>query len=407
MRSFQFITAVVIALAVTSLTSVFATDWRQFRGTDFKGTAEGKPPVAFGEVKDGKPESLKWHVKLPGRGPSSPIVVGDKVIVTCSGGLKSDRIFVLAFDAKSGDELWRRQFWATGRPYSHPTSANAAPSPASDGKHIYAFYSSNDLVCLDLDGNLVWYRGLTYDYPKAANDVGMSSSPVVIDDVVLVQVENQGDSFIAGIDKLTGETKWRKERPAGAAWGSPVTVNVDGKSAALFINGAGCTCVNPSTGDEYWQMNGGGSTVSSATPDGALVYAPIDGIACLDLTDPTTQKVVWQNNKLRASNTSPILYEGKMYMLSSRGVLVCADPKNGEQLWQHRVQGSFWGTPVIANGYLYAFSDAGMSTIVKLGDTPENVSEHDFGEPILGTPAISGNAIFVRGDSSLFKIATE
>ncbi|MEZ6108579.1 MAG: PQQ-binding-like beta-propeller repeat protein [Pirellulaceae bacterium] len=106
-----------------------------------------------------------------------------------------------------------RRFWATGRPFSHPTSANAAPTPVSDGERIYAFYSSNDMVCLTLDGDLVWYRGLTFDYPKAANDVGMASSPVIAGDVVVVQIENQGDSFVAGIDRLTGETRWRHAAP--------------------------------------------------------------------------------------------------------------------------------------------------------------------------------------------------
>ena len=154
---------------------------------------DAQPPAEWSETKN-----VAWKVELPGRGPSSPIVVGDRVIVTCSSGVKQDRLHVLCFDAKDGKRLWERQFWATGRTLSHPASANAACTPASDGKLIFAFYSSNDLACLDLDGNLKWFRGLAYDFPHAGNDVGMSSSPLVVGDVVVAQVECQGDSFAAG-----------------------------------------------------------------------------------------------------------------------------------------------------------------------------------------------------------------
>ena len=110
---------------------------------------------------------------------------------------------MVAIDQHTGKQRWRRSFWATGRTYTHPTSSNAAPTPVSDGQYIYAFYSSNDLACLDLSGNLMWYRGLAHDYPKAGNDVGMASSPAIAGDVVVVQIENQGDSFASGIDRLS------------------------------------------------------------------------------------------------------------------------------------------------------------------------------------------------------------
>jgi outer membrane protein assembly factor BamB len=161
-----------------------AADWAQFRGP--AGTsvaADAKLPTSF-NVADN--QNVAWRADLPGRGPSSPIVIADRVVVTCSDGPLQEKLIVACFDAKSGKSLWRRQFWATGRTYSHPDSANAAPTPASDGKRIYAFYSSNDMVCLDLDGNLQWFRGLAFDYPKAGNDVGMASSPVVVDDTVVV-----------------------------------------------------------------------------------------------------------------------------------------------------------------------------------------------------------------------------
>ncbi len=197
-----------------------AADWPQFRGADSNSVSgDAQPPTEWSETKN-----VAWKVELPGRGPSSPIVIGDRVVVTASSGVKQDRLHVLCFSAADGHRVWERQFWATGRTLSHPSSANAAPTPASDGHLIFAFYSSNDLACLDLDGNLQWFRGLAYDFPHAGNDVGMSSSPVVVGDVVVAQVECQGDSFAVGIDKATGETRWRVDRPHEASWASPVVV---------------------------------------------------------------------------------------------------------------------------------------------------------------------------------------
>jgi outer membrane protein assembly factor BamB len=120
---------------------------------------------------------------------------------------------------------------------THPSSANAAPTPASDGHAIFAFFSSNDLVALDLDGNLLWYRGLAFDYPTAGNDVGMSSSPAVVDGVVVAQVENQGESFAAGLDAQTGVTRWKIPRPHAASWASPVVMRdaASGAPAAVLL----------------------------------------------------------------------------------------------------------------------------------------------------------------------------
>ena len=215
LRSYQTLFS-VLALSVVCLLT--AADWRQFRGNDNTNVSTEKNiPITWSDT-----ENTAWKIPLPGRGASGPIVIGDKVVLTCSSGPKQQRMHVVCFHTDTGKQLWHRQFWATGRTLAHPSSCNAAPTPASDGERIYAFYSSNDLVCLDLEGNLIWYRGLTHDYPAAGNDVGMSSSPLVIGKTVIVQVENQGDSFAAGINTATGETRWRKSRDRVANWASPV-----------------------------------------------------------------------------------------------------------------------------------------------------------------------------------------
>ena len=231
------------------MTSPSAADWPQFRGFQSNSVSRDKQPPVWSET-----ENIAWKAELPGRGVSSPIVVNNRVVVTCSSGVNQDRMHVVCFDAASGKQLWERQFWATGRTLTHSLSANAAPTPASDGKLVFAFYSSNDLACLDLDGNLKWFRGLAHDYPSAGNDVGMSSSPVVIGNTVIVQIENQGDSFAAGIDTATGETRWRIDRDRLASWASPIAMR--GKTPAedvvLLQSANFLTAHDPRDGKQLW-----------------------------------------------------------------------------------------------------------------------------------------------------------
>ena len=151
------------------------------------------------------------------------------------------------------------------RTFSHPASAIAAPTPASDGERIYAFFSSNDLICLNLDGDLQWYRGLSHDYPKAGSDVGMASSPVVINGTVVVQIENQGNSFAVGINSLSGETRWRVPRAPTANWSSPAVLPGKGKrkTAVLLQSPGGMTGHDPVTGNQLWKLEESFSTVVS------------------------------------------------------------------------------------------------------------------------------------------------
>ncbi len=192
-----------------------AADWLGFLGNGGNAYAPGsQPPAEFKVADDDKPaQNIAWRTPIAGRAVSGPIAVGNKVFTTSSSGIEQRWCEVACVDNATGKLLWSRKVKATGRPYCHPTSANAAPTPCSDGERVYAFFSSNDLVCYDLDGNLQCYRGLAYDYPKAGNDVGMSASPVVTGGVVVVQSESQADSFAAGIDAKTGITLWQKNDP--------------------------------------------------------------------------------------------------------------------------------------------------------------------------------------------------
>lgn len=387
--------------------AVHAGDWRQFRGSDTSAVADTEAPP----TKWSANENVAWQVDLPGRGLSSPIIVGDRVFVTASSGYRQERLHVLAFDVASGELVWERQFQATGRTGTHPKTSVAAPTPASDGTRIFAFFSSNDLVCLDLDGQLLWYRGLTHDYPNVSNSLGMSSSPVVIGETLVVQAENDSQSLAFGINTATGESRWTQERPKKANWTSPIILSTDGGQTGVVVlqSSTGLHAIDPLSGEVKWTYADGASTIPSSVAAGGIVYAPSNGITAIKpLADSAGPEIVWTTGRVRPGTASPLVYNGKLYTLNNAGVVVCASLDNGDVAWQLRLEGPFSGSPVAAAGYLFAVNEKGMGFVVKPGENEgEIVSENDLGETILCTPAIADNAIFVRSDSKLWKIAAK
>jgi outer membrane protein assembly factor BamB len=407
MTRYIVLTLVIAVLLVAPVRS----DWRAFRGgvNNFAAPSE-RVPVQW-NTTPGNEQNFAWKIDLPGRGPSSPIVVGDKVIVTCSDGYQETRMHILGFDARTGEKLWHRTCWATGRTFCHPTTSNAAPTPASDGQAVYAFYSSNDLVCVDLNGNFRWFRGLAHEDPKAGNDVGMASSPVVVGDTVIVQVESQGSSFAMGINKNTGETRWRIDRPASSNWSSPVVLGDPQGSTAVVIlqSRLGLSALTPDTGKELWRFECSGSSISSSVADieKRLILVPAGGILALKMpTAGETPTKLWHSNKLRLSTVSPVLCAGRVYTIKSPSILVCGDATTGEIVWQLRLKGQTWSTPVIAGDHLYAINRDGLAQVVRLGaEEGVLVFTYDFGETIDATAAVSDGAYYVRSDRHLWKIA--
>jgi outer membrane protein assembly factor BamB len=390
--------------AFTLMVSAAWADWRQFRGNLVNGLAE--KPAAPKSLAD-----IAWKSELPGRGLSGPIVVGEHVIVTSSSGIDQNRLHVQSFDARSGEEEWHRQFWATGRTMCHDKMCVATPTPASDGERIFAFYSSNDVICLDLQGNLLWYRGLTYDYPNASNSLGMASSPVVVDDTLIVQVESDAEAFAVGLDTTNGLERWKIERPRRANWTSPVVLEPsdDLPGAVLLQSSRGVQAVDPKTGKQLWKYTEGASTIPSSVAMGQVVYVPSHGITALRPNpESESPEMLWRAGHLAPGTASPFLFEGRLFVLNSSGALTSADTKDGKRQWQLRLKGPFSGSPVGAGGKIYFFSEDGLAQAVLPGEKKgEIVEEYDLKETILCTPAISDGAIFVRSDRHLYKIASE
>lgn len=332
--------------------------------------------------------------------------------MTASSGANQDRLHVLCFDVSDGRRLWERQFWATGRTITHPQSANAAPTPASDGRAVFAFFSSNDLAALDLEGNLLWYRGLAHDYPRIGNDAGMASSPLVIGKAVVVQTESQGGAFVFGIDTQDGTTLWRHDRERLASWTSPIaTGDRSAASTAVLVQSTTClNCLDPAIGKELWNYSAACDGISSSCSADGLVFLPSQGMTALRSSpgshDP---EIVWKSNQLQPGAASPIASGGKLYLINRSGVLIVADCASGSVLSRTRLEGSFWSTPVLCGKHLLAFNhEDGIGQVVELGEGPDSVrvvARLALGERIQASPAVARGAVYIRSDHHLWKLA--
>ncbi|MFN3191216.1 MAG: PQQ-binding-like beta-propeller repeat protein [Aureliella sp.] len=405
----QTIYALAICVFIVNTTRA-DSDWPGFLGPGGNPVSSSSLPTEFRvSSEDQTAEHIGWRTELPGRSVSGPIVVDGKVITTSSGGIEGRWMYTTAVDQKTGDVIWQRSARSTGRPYCHPSSANAAPTPCTDGKHVYSFFSSNDLICYDLSGNLKWFLSLTDIHPLAGNDVGMSASPAVGGGVVVVTVECQADSFAAGIDAETGEVLWDITRPSKANWCSPrIRIDESGKGIALLQGSRELQAVELTSGQSIWSKELGGSSVVTSLVAGDTIYLPGRGVSALKspsaFAEPTES---WNSNRLSPGSASLVATKFGLIGLKRPSILVCCD-ESGEQKWNVRLKdvGQVWATPVVADDQLYLFSMSGKCLTVKLTDeAAEVVATSELGEEVLGSPAVVDGAMYVRSVDALWKIS--
>jgi outer membrane protein assembly factor BamB len=283
----------------------------------------------------------------------------------------------------------------------------AAPTPVTDGKHVFALFATQDLVALDRDGNLLWYRSLVGDYPTVGNNVGMACSPVLWQDVLIVDVTNVGEAFAAGIDKFTGQNIWRVNRPREINWPTPLLIEVNGKTQVLFQDSGGLSAHDPKTGQKLWKHDAKLASIASPTFGDGMVFAPGGKFLAIGPGGAGKEPALaWQSNKLSTSYGAPLVYQGKVYTLAFKGVLRCADAKTGEALWDLRLDGDFAASPVAGDGKLYLTSEEGATFVV---DTAKKsvIHTNHVSDKVLATPAIANGAIYLRSDGWLYCIGNK
>jgi outer membrane protein assembly factor BamB len=394
----RVLTALIVLLASGW---ALAGDWPQFRGPNGNGIG----------TDTGLPESwsptdnLKWKAPLPGRGLSCPVIVGNRLFVTASSGMAMTRLHVLGYDADSGERLWERQFWATGQTLCHPKTCMAGPTPVTDGKHVWCLFATNDLICLNAAGDVEWYRSLSADYPLMTNHVGRAASPVLFEDLLIVPLENQGASYLVGIDAKTGVNRWKVERPLENNWTTPVFAQRNGRTEVVLQGMRVLTGFDPRTGDKLWEVEDDGLfTIPSPVVAGDLVLAASRGMIAVKPAANGAAPVAWKSIKLSSGTPSPLVVDGRVYTL--RGdILVCGDLADGKVLWDQRLKGPFSASPVFADGKIFAVNEEGLTAVVQPGKEAKVLSTNDLKDTILATPSIANGSLYLRSDKFIYRIA--
>jgi outer membrane protein assembly factor BamB len=426
-------------------------NWPSFRGQYAAGVAEDQNlPLHWDATKN---EGVRYKVAVPGLAHSSPIVFGDRIYLTTavsseesasfkpglygSGDASSDRSVhewqVICLDKNTGEILWQKTA-TKGQPKDkrHIKATYANSTPATDGEHVVAFFGSQGVFCLNAEGEILWQRDLgrldvgAYDLPSY--EWGSASSPIIHDGKVFVQCDTQNDSFLVALDVKTGETIWNTPRDELPSWGTPtVYPGGEGKRAELIINGSNfIRGYDPATGKELWRL-GGSSKITAPTPvfsgdlfivaSGRSPERPIFAIRAgaegdITLTKNTTSNdsVAWSLTRRGPYMPTPLIYQGRVYVLSNDGPFACYDLKTGTEFYRlrlpHRGDG-FSASPVAADGRIYLASESGSVFVVKAGDEFELLASNAIGEPMMATPAISGGMLLIRGAKHLFAIGNE
>jgi outer membrane protein assembly factor BamB len=220
-------------------------------------------------------------------------------------------------------------------------------------------------------------------------------------------VENDSESFTAGIDVKTGVNRWKLDRPKMANWTSPVLFKARGNpTVAILQSGKGVVAVEPKTGRKVWEYTGGASTIPSSTPSDGLLFVPSFGTTVLEPAGAgQPPKQLWRSAQLRPATSSAVVLNKRVFTLNDAGVMTAGDAADGSRLWQLRLKGPFSATPVGNGSYLYCVNEKGLLQVVDTAQ-PEGavVSELDLKQTILSTPSISRGALYVRSDGKLWKL---
>lgn len=436
----------VFAILILPVDCARAENWPQFRGTAMNGVATSRFPTTWDTSTN-----IRWRVPLAGEGWSCPVVWGDRVFVTAAvridseklpteeyrngGGQQADltkatyRWEVLCLDAKTGEILWR-QVPRTGHPPipRHSSNTYATETPVTDGERVYAYFGMTGLYCYDLDGDLQWQKDLG-TYPMRA-DWGTSSSPVLLEDKLFVQVDNEQQSFVVALDTSTGDEVWRVERDERSQYSTPIIWRNSLRNE-LILGGQHYRSYDPETGTVLWTLDmekgrssaaalavgdrlyvgtefrnrggadDGGGFLFSVKAGGAGEIAPPNGAT-------SSTFVEWKIPRSGIQMASPVHVKGFLYLLERRsGMLHCVDAVTGEMAYRVRVPGAraFWASPWTDGERVYCLDDDGNTHVLASGPEFQLLHTNRLDELCWSSPAIANGALYLRTASQLYCIA--
>jgi outer membrane protein assembly factor BamB len=430
----------VFALAVPS-TVVDAEDWPHWRGPSASGVSpERGLPSRWSDT-----ENVAWKAKIRGLGVSSPIVSRDLVFVTSQagagvvrpgprlvqGGNPADAgerplggaaasgdgkavFLITAFDRVTGRQRWEYELPAEGElPPVHEKHNLASPSPVTDGERVYAWFATGQIAAVDTAGKLVWKKNLGAEYGPFAINWGHGSSPVVHDGRLVLLCYHDKASYLLALDARTGAVRWKHDAPAGVtSYSTPLVVPSGSKTEIVVNSSIGVSGHDFSTGARLWHFaEDNRFPVPTPLAHDGIVYmsrgyrsSPFMAIRPGGTGDIAGTHVLWRVASGAPYISSPIHYNGLLYMTGDVGVLTVSDAKTGERVYQERVGGVYTASPVAADDKIYLVSEDGETIVLSAGRTPTVVARNRLNARQLASPAIAGGRLFIRADDVLYAI---
>lgn len=398
-----------------------AENWPQWRGPNLNGWSGEKNLPAKWTTE----ENVIWKLAMPGLSGSTPIIWRDTIFLSVAEG---DNLALWSVDRKKGTVLWKQPLGGGNvKMRKHNMSS---PSPVTDGKTVFVMTGTGLFKAFDFKGKELWSRDIQKDYGEFGMNWGYASSPLLTEDALYVQVlhgmKTDDPSYVLRIDKKTGKTVWKVERPNSAIRESPDAYSTPGllrygKITEIVITGADCvTGHDPTTGKELWRANGLNPDnnpfyriVASPVIFNEMIFVPTRVKPLIALKaggrgDITSSHVLWSTDN-GPDVPTPVTDGTYFYVINDRGIVWCFDAKTGKEVYgQQRIKpGTYSASPVLADGKLYITDENGLTTVIKAGPKFEVLSENALNEYCLSSPAISDGQIFLKTSGHLYCIANK
>lgn len=399
-------------------------NWTHFRGSRLDGIAD----VKFAPVSWAADSNIVWKASIHGKGWSSPVVFGNQVWLSTATD-DGKEMCAVCVDYKTGTILHDILVFTPDTIYrKHAVNSYATPTPAIERGYVYMHYGRFGTACINTaDGSIVWTRKDL----ECQHVQGPGSSPVLYKNLLILHMEGSDVQYIVALDKSSGETVWKVNRPAEPyeplawigkkAYTTPLILEVNGKDQLISNGSAVCIAYEPETGQEIWRVVGGAeSTVAMPIHEAGLVFfytgfemdekrgkfANLLAVNPDGAGDITNSHVVWKLATKQANNQmlTPVIREGLIHTVNTDGQQQCIDAKTGEVLWTRRVKGKYNASPIYADGKLYFSSTRGKVMVLKHGPEYELLAENSLEGEIWATPAILRDRILIRTSKYLYLI---
>jgi outer membrane protein assembly factor BamB len=424
--------------------------WSSYRGYYSSGVLDNTSIPSQWNIKEGI--NIKWKVDIPGLGLSSPVIWGDKLFITSAISdsdttvlktgeyVSSDPVNdesvhdwkVYCINISNGKIIWERTAYnGVPKVKRHPQSTHANCTPATDGKHVVAFFASEGLYCYNMDGDLLWKKDFgklhagAFAEHREDMEWEFASSPLIHKGVLLIQCDVRGESFLGAYEITTGKEIWKKSRDEHPGWCTPNIYSYNNKDYVVVNGYKHRGAYDFETGEEIWRMSGGGD-IPVPTPQigNELIYfnsahgksSPIyavrmdaKGDITLKTDEDSSEFVQWSIPRGGSYMHTLLLYNNFLYNVKWNGLVEVYNSLTGERYYRERLGNGerFIGSPVASDGKIYIVSDLGNVFILKAGAEFEILAENELGGTSLSVPALSDDVIYFRTQQSVIAISAK